>query len=376
MAEPTSVAEIVAGLQGATGDYLTNLSAILDELVSTGVWSEEYAGTFYKVAKQKHDSIMATYNTAKENYEVEAAKASEAGEDPPTAPTLHLEFLPLYTTVQTPNARARFVEKQALESWEQKAKAKGALSKKEEQASINKMVAQLQTQQGRDLEEHYGRLREQQAAGGVSSEMIDIARAQGQEEPTPQMPDLSPFVYNLLDKLPPNVREYARGQLPEVLGRFQADFPDVRKAWWRALNQPTDEDVWEEEEEALARGVSVRRKGLTGAERGIGDEAAGMVSPRLGAFPGAAQSAQQAYAKLLGERRGVPEARAGLESALSEYEQFLGTDAGREEAPRKPARDPLAAYLEQYPWAEEFKGLSPRRRGLYPARVAPPARWY
>jgi len=152
-----------------------------------------------------------------------------------------------------------------------------------------------------------------------------------------------------------NLGRFMAGQMPEVVEQFEATHPGAREAWWKVINRRVSPSA----QEQLTGMENYNRTQLEGLLRGEAQMAPNPDIPREDFTLPSAEMSQV----------------GNLQDRMLFAQQRLGEMGNETPTPSTVAKDPLLAYIEQYPWYKEFIKLPPRSRGLYTGLTAPMARW-
>ncbi len=159
----------------------------------------------------------------------------------------------------------------------------------------------------------------------------------------PPIPAAYPFIQQFLDTQGSNIGSYIQSKLSSQ----SSAIAQARQAWWEALNTPT---------------ANERQLAATGANRAqTVNELQGAQTATAGQLGVSPESVEQFY---------TPQIQAAQEESSG-----AGRELASQKAFRLSTKDPLQAYLSDYPWEEEFLKLPARERGFYPSRFAPQTRW-
>lgn len=153
----------------------------------------------------------------------------------------------------------------------------------------------------------------------------------------------------------PALQRFVEGKMGDVVSEFYRTQGGARKAWQRAISEPSYEEALQ-----ASQAEAERQKALLLTP--------GRATSRAITQPMSELNPAEYESRMAGSRY--------LE-AEAEYQKLAGLTKEQQDKRNKRSEkeDPLKEYLAQYPWEAEFFKLSPRQRGFNPALYSPKARW-
>lgn len=192
-----------------------------------------------------------------------------------------------------------------------------------------------------------------------------------QAKSTPQVPDATELIEKFLNPASdraPNFQAWMESKISDVVSEF--DETGARQRWAATLARPSYEadlkraeialDYWEKQ--YMKSIVAATPEGLPGGESTIIPAGGYYTDPTLNIGEATAGEWMENIAPYR-----YAQAKKAYETLLEQGEEGYSVPT---------SEDPLKAYLEEYPWREEWLKLSPSKRGYYPQRYAPAARWF